>query len=120
MDISFSGKNVLVGGGSAGIGQAVAIELALLGASVTLLARTESSLQATIAMLDTSQHQQHNYLVADFSDSRQLIKSLDSVLQQKTIHILINNTGGPPGGPIVDARESDFLSAYHNHLICNQ
>ena len=48
MDLSLFGKNALVGGGSAGIGRAIAVELALLGANVTLLARTASSLSATI------------------------------------------------------------------------
>ena len=39
--------------------------------------------------------------------------------EQKAIHILVNNTGGPPGGPITEATPDAFLSAYNNHLICN-
>jgi 3-oxoacyl-[acyl-carrier protein] reductase len=37
----------------------------------------------------------------------------------KTYHILVNNTGGPPGGKIVDAPEDDFVTAFSNHLLCN-
>ena len=120
MDLSLPGKNALVGGASAGIGRAIAVELALLGANVTLLARTEERLQEAVSGLDTSQGQQHAYLAVDFSDPEDLMRKVGNLLEQKTVHILINNTGGPPGGPITAASPEAFLSAYNNHLICNQ
>ena len=120
MNLSLRNKNALVGGASAGIGRAVAIELAALGANVTLVARTESTLQAALAELDTAQGQQHDYLVADFDDSQILLTKVSELLLRNPIHLLVNNTGGPPGGPIVGAKPEDFLRAYHNHLICNQ
>ncbi len=120
MEISLLGKNALVGGSSAGIGRAVALELAALGANVTLLARTESALQSTLQTLDTNQGQQHGYLVVDFSQSDQLVEQVQALCAQQTIHILINNTGGPAGGPIINATPEAFLATYHNHLICNQ
>lgn len=120
MNLSLSGKNALVGGASAGIGRAAAIELAALGANVTLLARTESSLQETVRTLDTTQGQQHGYLVADFSDSTALLEKVAALLSAHPVHILVNNTGGPPGGPIAEASGEAFLMAFHNHLLCNQ
>jgi len=120
MDLSLREKNALVGGASAGIGRATAIELAKLGANVTLVARTEKTLQAVLAELDTGQGQQHRYLIADFDDSQILLAKISELLRQQTIHILVNNTGGPPGGPITEATPEGFLRAYHNHLICNQ
>lgn len=120
MNLSLSGKNALVGGGSAGIGRAAAVELAALGANVTLLARTESSLQEAVAALDISQGQRHGYIAADFSDSKTLIEKVTTLLERQPVHILVNNTGGPPGGPITDASGEAFLIAYHNHLLCNQ
>ena len=120
MNLSLIEKNALIGGASAGIGRATAIELAALGANVTLLARTESTLQETLAALDTKQGQQHRYIVADFSDSAALLEKVRQLLNDTDIHILVNNTGGPPGGPITEATESAFASAWHNHLICNQ
>jgi 3-oxoacyl-[acyl-carrier protein] reductase len=119
MDISLLGKNALVGGGSTGIGRAIARELALLGANVTVLARTESSLVATKDILDTSLGQKHGFLVADYADSQGLLTKVKQLVAQFPIHILINNTGGPSGGALVDAAVVDFLNAYHNHLICN-
>lgn len=120
MNLSLIDKNALVGGASAGIGRATAIELAALGANVTLMARTESTLRETIAALDTKQGQQHRYIVADFSDSTTLLEKVRQLLNDTDIHILVNNTGGPPGGPITEATEGAFANAWHNHLICNQ
>ena len=120
MNLSLLGKNALVGGASAGIGRAVAVELASLGANVTLLARTESSLQEATTSLDTSQGQRHGYIVADFSDSKSLLEKVTALLERQPVHILINNTGGPPGGPIAEASGEAFLMAFHNHLLCNQ
>lgn len=120
MNLSLLNKNALVGGSSAGIGRAAALELAALGANVTLVARTESTLQQVLADLDQSRGQQHHYIVADFDDSQMVLAAVSEHLRKQTLHILVNNTGGPPGGPIVDARPETFLRAYHNHLICNQ
>ncbi len=120
MNLSLLGKNALVGGASAGIGRAVAAELAALGANVSLLARTESTLQEALAVLDISQGQQHGYIAVDFSDSKNLLEKISALLERQPVHILVNNTGGPPGGPITEASTEAFLAAYHNHLICNQ
>ncbi len=119
MNLNLKSKNALVGGGSKGIGRAAAIELALLGANVTLMARHEQQLQAALAMLDVSQGQTHGYLVADFSDSKDLEGKVAGLLATKNIHILVNNTGGPPGGNIIAAKAEAFWQAFHNHLICN-
>lgn len=119
MDISLVGMNALVGGGSAGIGRAIAVELALLGANVTVLARTKSSLLETVSLLDTGQGQQHGFLVADYADKDALVTLVGALVQNRKMHVLVNNTGGPPGGLLSEAQSTDLLSAYNNHLICN-
>ncbi|MCB0525798.1 MAG: SDR family oxidoreductase [Lewinellaceae bacterium] len=119
MNTSLVGKNALVGGGSAGIGRAVAAELAQLGANVTLLARSEDRLMAAKEILDTSQGQMHDILVADYSDIEKLKVGVDALLEKRSFQILVNNTGGPPGGPISEASDKEFISAFHNHLLCN-
>ena len=119
MDINLYGKNALVGGSSKGIGKASAIELAALGANVTLLARSAERLAQTLQQLDTSKGQQHDYLVVDFNDQDDLEAVITRAVAQKSYHILVNNTGGPPAGPITQASKAGFLQAYHNHLLCN-
>ena len=119
MDLNLKGKNALVCGSSKGIGKAAAIELAALGANVTLVARSAGKLTEALHELSKSSDQHHDFLVADFSDPDDLKKKIHTQVAQKTYHILINNTGGPPGGPIIDATIAAFLSAYNNHLVCN-
>jgi len=119
LNLDLTNKNALVGGGSKGLGKATAIELAKLGANITLVSRNEERLQAAVADLAQSSHQSHDYLVADFSDSVDLKNKVLQLLARKPIHILINNTGGPKGGPIMDAAPVEFLQAFNNHLICN-
>ena len=117
MDLNLSGKSTLVCGSSQGIGLAAAQEIALLGANVTLLARNEQSLNQALESLETSQDQQHNILVADFTDN-QAVREL--VAEHNQYNILVNNTGGPPGGQAIEAGEDEFLQAFSNHLINNQ
>jgi 3-oxoacyl-[acyl-carrier protein] reductase len=102
MNLDLKNKNAFIGGSSKGIGKAIALELAALGATVTLVSRSEELLKSGISELDNSQGQQHDYLVADFSDPKQLESNVKKHLANtgKQYHILINNTGGPPGGPI--------------------
>ncbi|RMG84149.1 MAG: SDR family oxidoreductase [Bacteroidetes bacterium] len=119
MYLNLTGKNALVGGGSQGLGKACAIELATLGANITLVSRSAEKLSETKKLLDTSLGQKHDFLVADYSNPDDLQKKVHLLVQTKNIHILINNTGGPPGGPIVQAEPAEFLSAFQNHLICN-
>jgi len=120
MDLNLHQKQAIVCGSTQGIGKATAVELALLGASVTLVARNEEKLKATVAELDTSQGQQHDYIVADFTQPEILAEKIQQYVQQKTaVHILINNTGGPAGGPILEAKLDEFKAAFASHLICN-
>jgi 3-oxoacyl-[acyl-carrier protein] reductase len=120
MDLSLKNKNAIIGGGSRGIGKAAAIELALLGANVTLLARDEDVLKAALKELDITQGQIHDYFVADFSNAEKLEVSLKSFFAEKQYHILINNTGGPPPGAAATAPLVEYIQAFNNHLLCNQ
>lgn len=121
MNLNLSNKNALVCGSTQGIGKAAALELAALGANVTLVARNEERLQHVVGELDRQLGQQHDYICADFSAPKELEGKLVDYLHnsQKTMHILINNTGGPPGGPIVDASLEAFEAAFSMHLLCN-
>lgn len=120
MDLNLNGKRAIVCGSTNGIGKAIAIELALLGASVTLFARNEGALAATVRELKSSEGQRHEYLVADFNFADQLRSVIESYVANTDAHILVNNTGGPPGGQAIDANPQEFVSAFSAHLLCNQ
>ena len=120
MNLDLSGKRAVVCGSTQGIGKASAIELALLGAEITLMARNEESLKKTLAELPVKANQHHDYLVADFGFPDQLKEVIDQYVMKKKVHILINNTGGPPAGQAIDASPDEFIRAFSSHLICNQ
>lgn len=119
MNLSLQGKTALICGSTQGIGFAIAKELALLGADCILMARNEESLQTSKAQLDIASGQVHQTAIADFSDTTSVKNAIDLLLKNNTVHILINNTGGPPAGPIVNAKAEEFLSALNLHLINN-
>ena len=116
MELNLKNKNALVCGSTQGIGKATAILLAEEGANITLIARNEEKLKAVLAELPNN-NQKHKYLIADFSkpeEVKQVIKA--SSLQ---FHVLVNNTGGPAGGPIFNAKIEEFERAFTQHLKCN-
>ncbi|HQQ59542.1 MAG TPA: SDR family NAD(P)-dependent oxidoreductase, partial [Thermomonas sp.] len=95
MQLDLTGKHALVCGGSEGIGRATAVELATLGAAVTLLARREGALRDTVASLPCPQSQTHGYLTVDMADTDALRARVGALAAATPVHILINNTGGP-------------------------
>jgi len=120
MRIDLSEKNALVCGSTAGIGKAVALQLAQSGASVTLVARNAEKLKATMAELDGTLGEKHAFLVADFAEPDALKAALDAhMANDRTYHILLNNTGGPAGGRAIDADPAQFEAAFRAHLLCN-
>jgi 3-oxoacyl-[acyl-carrier protein] reductase len=119
MNLDLTGKRAIVCGSTQGIGKASAIELARMGANVTLIARDEEKLKSVLKEL-ASTGREHNYLVADFSSPETLKQKINEFTAKNPVHILINNTGGPPGGQAIDAATEDFVKAFSNHLLCNQ
>jgi len=121
MNIDLSNKRAIVCGSTQGIGRAVAIQLATSGASVILISRNEESLRKVLREMPATKKQNHNFIVADFSEPEALRKKLHNfVSENPPVHILVNNTGGPKPGEAVSADTSEFIRAFSNHLICNQ
>ncbi len=119
MNIDLKGKRSMVCGSTQGIGKACAIELATMGASVTLVARSEESLKQVLKELESSGGQEHHYIVADFNDAGSLKKKAEEYAAKNVVNILVNNTGGPAGGPIIEAKTEEFMHTFSQHLICN-
>jgi len=119
MDLNLSGRHALVCGASEGIGRAVAHELALLGADVTVLARRAEALDAVVKALPNAGGQQHAYLVADAADTVGLRDAVAARCAERTVHLLVNNTAGPAGGPAHSASEEAFLDTFRRHLLAN-
>ncbi len=120
MNISLSGKYAVICGSTQGIGFAAALELAELGANCILIARNESALVKAVAALSVKENQKHRFAVADFSNREEVRKAIQSIVSQTQVDILVNNSGGPKAGPVIEATTEAFEEAFQQHLICNQ
>jgi 3-oxoacyl-[acyl-carrier protein] reductase len=109
MNTDLTGKAALVCGGSQGIGLAAARELAARGAAVTVLARSEPPAECGFP-----------FLRADLQQIEGLIPALEQQLGHPPgFHILVNNSGGPPPGPIAEATVDQLLAAFRQHLLAS-
>ncbi|MCH9033631.1 MAG: SDR family NAD(P)-dependent oxidoreductase, partial [Planctomycetes bacterium] len=116
-----AGKTALVCGSTRGIGLACAMELARRGAAVTLVARDEQALERARSELCTDAGQSHGHICVDFNDAADLKQKVTRHIDANgPVNILVNNTGGPPAGPIVEAEPEAFEEAFSKHLICFQ
>lgn len=119
MNTDLKGKHALVCGGSKGIGRASAMALAEAGCHVTLLSRSPEKLVEALGQLPRPAGQEHRMLVADTSDIAILHEKVKAHVASFPVHILINNTGGPPAGALLQAAPEDFVHAYTQHLLAN-
>jgi len=132
MELSLIDKRALVCGSSQGIGRSIALQFAQCGASVTVLARNQAALkqvQQEMESLWANSSSQatssgagplHDYIVADFSHPEEVKDKVNAYLSDNPpFDILVNNTGGPPPGPVHKATADDLLRAFSSHLLCN-
>ncbi|HNR92326.1 MAG TPA: SDR family oxidoreductase, partial [Dokdonella sp.] len=120
MDLDLTGKHALVLGASQGIGRAAAHELATLGADVTVLARSNDALEAIVAALPRRSGQNHGFVAADMNEHAALRARVEALVNVTPVQILVNNTGGPPGGPAHTATLDEFRIAFNQHLMAAQ
>jgi 3-oxoacyl-[acyl-carrier protein] reductase len=121
MSDQLHGRHALVCGGSEGIGLAAAEALAAMGADVTVLARRPERLaQVAAALPRVHAHQRHQYLAADASDTPGLAAAVAALCLQHPVHVLVNNTAGPPGGTAHAAAPETYESVFRQHLLANQ
>jgi 3-oxoacyl-[acyl-carrier protein] reductase len=121
MNLDLSGKHALICGASQGIGRAAAIELAQLGAHVTLLARSRDPLESALSALPKIHAtQSHAYIAVDMNDHAALRAKVEDFAATRPVQILVNNSGGPPSGPAYSASLDDFRIAFNQHLIAAQ
>ena len=104
MKISLQNKKALIGGSSKGLGFAVAEQLALSGAQVTIVSSNERLLKERVLALNKKTALKHNFLVCDYNDHESYAKKISEYFDVNTIDILVNNAGI---GTLPDFEEED-------------
>lgn len=116
LKVDISSYTALVCGASDGIGKAIAKNLASQGARVVVLARRKEELEKL--MKELAPHpKNHLMIVADLSETENLKQKIAELLKTVDVDILINNAGGPAGGPILDAEVDAFEKTFRTHVL---
>ena len=114
---ALTGKHVLVCGASKGIGAATAKMMAKAGANVTVSARSHDALVSLCEELSELGSGEHKALVLDLEETASIKPTIQTLVEQRgPIHILVNNAGGPPGGPLISNAVEDFEAPFKRHL----
>ena len=113
MKINLKDKKALIGGSSKGLGYAVAKQLAVCGAMVTLVSRNEPLLRKNIIELKKLTGIDHNYIVVDYNNSEEYNKIINEFFRTNSVDILINNTQGPNAGDVLSVSELDYKNAFN-------
>ena len=113
MKINLKDKKAFIGGSSKGLGYAVAKQLAVCGAMVTLVSRNEPLLKKNMIELKKLTGFNHNYIVVDYNDSEGYNKIITEFFKTNSVDILINNTQGPNAGDVLSVSESDYKNAFN-------
>ncbi|HEV8291736.1 MAG TPA: SDR family NAD(P)-dependent oxidoreductase [Tepidisphaeraceae bacterium] len=117
--IDFDGRNVLITGGSRGLGLVLARQFAAQGADLTILARDDEELER--AVLDiASRGADVLGIPCDVTDQRQVQRAIErSIGRHGRLDVLINNAGQIRVGPIDHMSEQDFQDAMAVHFYAS-
>lgn len=117
--MTLAGYRALVCGASRGIGRAAATALATAGADIVLVARDPTGLDKAKSSLPRPGS--HATIALDLSDPDATRSAItDWARSQPPIHILINNAGGPPPGPVLAAQQQELQAAFATHVLSSQ
>ena len=118
--LPLSGRRALVLGASAGIGRATALALAAQGAQIFALARRGDRLASLLPELRAAGAPEATAIVQDLDAREGLAAAVDALLVGGPIHVLLHNTGGPPGGALLGV-DGDLLATFFaRHVLTAQ
>ena len=114
--LSFSGKTVVISGGSRGLGLELARVFADEGAVLILLGRDPETLESAAAEL-RGRGASVTVFPCDVTDREQVRRAADSIHERAgTVDVLINNAGIIQVGPLENMQLEDYESAMAVHF----
>ncbi len=118
MNLGLENKVVLVTAASKGLGRAMATCFAAEGATVVLASRSAESLAATAAEIREETGREVFWQAADLASAED-IRTLVAATAERhgALHVLINNTGGPPAGNFAATADAAWQGAFESVLL---
>lgn len=118
MELGLKGKAVIVMASSAGLGKAAALEFCAEGANVMLFSPFEEELKEAQKEIKEATGNEPAYTVGD-SRKEDDIKAVvnNTVAKYGTVHVLVNNAGGPPAGSFDNFDDAAWQNAYELTLL---
>jgi 3-oxoacyl-[acyl-carrier protein] reductase len=118
MDLRLEGRIALVTAASQGIGRATALALAREGVRLAICARDAARLERTAEELRESTGAEVQAIACDLADAAQIEAMVARVVARfGTVHVLVNNAGGPPPGPFERLTDADWQRAFDLTLM---
>ncbi len=112
MELGLTDKNVLITGGSKGIGKACALLFASEGANVAITARTTETLEEASVEIDAAGSGRVESFSGDMTRWDDVRNVVDRVLDAfGSIDVLVTCAGSSPGGLIEDLTEEEWESS---------
>lgn len=118
MDLNLHGKTALVIASSQGLGKGIAAELVKEGVNVMLTGRDQDKLQSVkheLEQLGTGRAACYPADITKPEEIRRLVQATRETFG--TIHILVNNAGGPPAGAFEQFTDADWQGAFELNLL---
>lgn len=112
---SLEGKIILVTGASSGIGRQCAIDCAMMGAKVILIARNKERLEETLVLMEGKGHQCVSFDLTDFSNLENLISN--SVTTNGPINGVIHCAGISTTEPLKLTTPDRLEEFYRNNVM---
>jgi 3-oxoacyl-[acyl-carrier protein] reductase len=118
MELGIRGKVAIVAASSKGLGKASALELAREGARLTIFSRDTEAIENAAKEIRDETGASVLALSADVTDEGQLEEVVERTARQySTVHILVNNAGGPPFGSFEDFPPQAWQKAIELNLL---
>ena len=116
MDLGIAGRKAIVGGASAGLGKACAMALAREGVDVTIVARTQSNLEAAAEEIRKATGAKVATVAVDITTDEGRAAVLKVCPEPD---IVVNNAGGPPAGNFRDWNRDMWIAALNNNMLAS-
>ncbi len=118
MELGLQGKVAIVSAASQGLGKASALALAQEGARLVICSRREKEISETAAEIAGQTRTEVVPMVADVANPKDIEHLVATAIGRfGTVHVLVNNAGGPPPGDLLSLDDAAWERAFNLTLM---